>query len=140
MSEVLKSRHAFGSLKNVDSAIDQGLIDEYDILFLDGDTEPKIGWVDKNGALKLVEDKAQVVHVEELPTTDGDENVIYIYNNEGYIWNGTQCVSLSKSSDLTALEDQVTNLEEQMEGKVDATTVQSMIQEYSDSSTKVIEF
>ena len=140
MSEVLKSRHAFGSEANIDSALDQGLIDAYDILFLDGDTEPKIGWVDKDGVVRMVEDKAQVVRVEELPTTDGDENVVYIYDNECYIWNGTQCVSMSKSADLTTLEDQVAELETQMEAKVDAATVQNMIKEYSDAATEVIEF
>lgn len=140
MSENLKSRHAFGSLENIDSALDQGLIDAYDILFLDGNTEPKVGWVDKNGVVRLVEDKAQVVRVEELPATDGDVNVVYIYNNEGYIWNGTECVSLSKSADLTTLETQVTELETQLQGKVDADTVQNMIKEYSDAATEVIEF
>ena len=140
MSENLKSRHAFGSSGNIDSAIDQGLVDAYDILFLDGDTEPKVGWLDKNGVVRLVEDKKQVVHVNELPAADGDANVIYIYNNEGYIWNGTECVSLSKSSDLTTLENQVTNLETQMQEKVDATAVQNMIKEYSDSATEVVEF
>ena len=140
MSELLKSRHAFGSTENVGSALEKGTIDAYDILFLDGDTEPKIGWVDKNGVIRLVEEKAQVVHVEELPTADGDENVIYIYNNEGYIWDGTQCVALAKSADLTTLETQVTELETQMQTKVDAVEVQNMIKEYSDSTTEVIEF
>ena len=138
MSELLKSRHAFGSTQNIDSAMDQGLIDAYDILFLDGDSEPKIGWVDKNGVLRLVENKGQVVHVNQLPTTGGEENVIYIYNNEGYIWNGTECVSLSKSANLTTLENQVNALETQLQGKVDASTVQNMIQEYTE--TEVIEF
>ena len=42
----LKSKHAFGSEKNIQSALDKGLIDAYDILFLE---EGKIGWVDKDG-------------------------------------------------------------------------------------------
>lgn len=146
MSEALKSRHAFGSAKNIDNALSQGLVDAYDILFLDGDTEPKIGWIDKNGVLRLVECKTQVVRVEELPTSNGSENVVYIYNNECYIWDGNACVSMSKSADLTALETQVSNIENQMNNKIDANTVQSMVDTAVESavgeitSNEVIEF
>ena len=52
MAENLRSRHAFGSEANIGTAIENGLIDEYDILFLD---EKKIGWVDKNGNPVIVE-------------------------------------------------------------------------------------
>lgn len=136
-----KSRHAFGTLANVPSALESGAIDAYDILFLDGETEPKVGWVDKNGSFRLVQDKAQIVRVDELPTENGDENVVYIYNNECYVWNGTQCVSISKSADLTTLETQVSNIQTQMEDKVDAATVQSMINAaVDDSSSEVVEF
>lgn len=137
MAENLKSRHAFGAEANIDSALDQGLIDAYDILFLN---EGKIGWIDKDGNKVILEDKKQIVRVEELPIENGDEDVVYIYNNESYIWDGTQCISLSKSADLTSLETQVAELEEQMNTKVDATTVQNMIQKYSDSSSEVVEF
>lgn len=47
-----RSKHAFGSEVNVDAALAQGLIDAYDILFLD---EKKIGWIDKNGNKVIVE-------------------------------------------------------------------------------------
>lgn len=47
-----RSKHAFGSEANVDVALSQGLIDAYDILFLD---EKKIGWIDKNGNKVIVE-------------------------------------------------------------------------------------
>ena len=132
-----KARHAFGNSANIQSALDSGAIDAYDILFLDGDTEPKVGWIDKNGVIRLVQDKVQIVRVNELPTEDADENVVYIYNNEGYIWDGAQCVPMAKSADLTTLETQVTELTTKMEQKVDATTVQNMIEEYS---VEVIEF
>ena len=77
-----------------------------------------------------------------MPTENGDENVVYIYNNEGYIWNGTECVTLSKSADLTALETQVSNIETQMGSKVDAATVQSMIDTAVEDATsaEVVEF
>ena len=123
-----KARHAFGALENIDSALSAGTIDAYDILFVkDANGNPYVGWIDKNGNKVILEDKTQIVRVDELPTADGDENVVYIYNNEGYIWDGTQCVSLSKSADLTALESQVSTLGTQMESKVDASEVQTMV-------------
>lgn len=122
-----KARHAFGMLENIDTAISAGKIDAYDILFVkDANGNPYVGWIDKDGN-KVIVDKTQIVRVDELPTADGDENVVYIYNNEGYIWDGNQCVSLSKSADLTTLESQVSELETQMSGKVDESTVQTMI-------------
>ena len=135
-----RARHAFGNSANLDAALQSGAIDAYDILFLDGDTEPKIGWVDKNGVVRLVEDKIQIVRVDELPIADGDENVVYIYNNEGYTWDGTQCVSLAKSTDLTVLETQMSELVTQMGNKVDATTVQNMINEHYESTYEIVEF
>ena len=135
-----KARHAFGNSANLESALNSGAIDAYDILFLDGDSEPKIGWVDKNGVVRLVQDKVQIVRVEELPVADGDENVVYIYNNEGYVWDGTKCVSMSKVEYFTELETQVSELETKMNNKVDADTVQSMIEEYSESAIEIIEF
>lgn len=136
-----KARHAFGTLERVDDALSAGTIDAYDILFLkDADGNPYVGWIDKEGNKVILEDKTQIVRVDELPTADGDENVVYIYNNEGYIWNGTQCVSLSKSADLTALETQVSNLETQMETKVSSEEVQTMISTAMGEAYEIIEF
>lgn len=116
-----KARLAYGSLANIDSALAAGTIDAYDILFLkDGDTA-RIGWIDKDGQKVIVENGAKsLVHVDELPTSDGDSEVIYIYNNEAYIWDGEKCVSISKSADLSALEEQIAT-------KVDEATVDSKI-------------
>lgn len=126
----MKAKHAFGNSSSIEAAKQANKIDAFDILFLDGDTEPKIGWLDAQGNVCLVEDKVQVVRVEALPTADGDENVIYVYNNEGYIWDSvnSQCVPMSKSADLTTLENQVSNLTTQMEDKVDASAVETMIE------------
>lgn len=44
-----RAKHAFGSSQNLDTAIQSGKVDAYDILFLDGDTDPKVGWVTKDG-------------------------------------------------------------------------------------------
>ena len=123
----MKAKHAFGNSSGIESAKQANKINNFDILFLDGDTEPKVGWIDSKGITRIAQGKTQIVRVDELPATDGDGNVVYIYNNEGYIWDGTQCVSLSKSADLTALETQVSTLETQISGKVDAATVQTMV-------------
>lgn len=42
----LRSKHAFGSKENVNAALEQGLIDAYDVLFLD---EGEFGWINRNG-------------------------------------------------------------------------------------------
>lgn len=127
MANTNKARHAFGRSTDIEAAKQANKINEFDILFLDGDTEPKIGWLDSQGVARIVQGKVQVVRVDVLPTAEGDESVVYIYNNEGYIWNGTECVPMSKSADLTALETQVSDLETQMDNKVDASAVQEMV-------------
>ena len=95
-----QAKHAYGNSENLMDAISKGAIDAFDILLLDGDTDPKIGWLDKNGEVKIVKGGSQeIVRVDELPTSDGNANVIYIYNNECYIWNGEKCVPRSSSID-----------------------------------------
>lgn len=88
MSELLRSRHAFGSEANIDHALEQGLIDAYDILFL---KEGKIGWIDAEGNKVILEDKTGVVSVDELPET-GNSNTVYIYDSKFYFWNGVEFV------------------------------------------------
>ena len=139
----LKAKHAFGALERVDESIANGLIDSYDILFVkDANGNPYIGWVDKEGQKVILQDKVQIVRVDELPAADGDENVIYVYNNEGYIWDSvnSECVPMSKSADLTNLETQVSSLSTQMEEKVDAETVQTMINTTIESTNEIVEF
>ena len=64
-----KAKHAFGNLADVQAALDAGKIDAYDILFLDGDTDPKVGWIDKNGVFRLVDDNTDLSELEaELAT------------------------------------------------------------------------
>ena len=67
--ELLRSKHAFGSSANLDRVVSEGLVDAFDILFLDGDTDnPKIGWVDKNGNVVLVKDADVDTKIEESVT------------------------------------------------------------------------
>ena len=54
----MKAKHAFGSSSGLESAIQSGKVDSFDILFLDGDTDsPKIGWIDKNGNPVILKDE-----------------------------------------------------------------------------------
>ena len=126
----LRARHAFGNSSGIDAAIEANKIDAFDILFLDGDTDkPKVGWIDKNGNKVIVEDKEQIVRVAELPTENGDSNVLYVYNNLGYIWDEaqTKCVPVAEGADITELETKVTTLETEIAKKVDEQTVDNKI-------------
>lgn len=64
-----RAKHAFGNLADVQAALDAGKINAYDILFLDGDTEPKVGWIDKNGVFRLVENEADFSELEAVIAT-----------------------------------------------------------------------
>ena len=135
-----KTKHAFGNSENLEIAMQENKIDSYDILFLDGDTEPKIGWVDKNKIVRLVDtEKVVVVEGETMPET-GEAGKIYIHGENGYFWDGTKFVNLCKPTDVTALENQISNLGTQIEQKVDIETVQGMIEEYSENANAIIEF
>lgn len=139
-NELLRSKHAFGNSNNIDVALSSGAIDAFDILFLDGDTSPKIGWIDRNGNKVIVETgEDDVVRVEALPEY-GEDGKIYIFGEDGYFWNGTEFVNLCKPTDVSALETQVAGLETEMKTKVDAETVQAMIEEHSGSMIEVVEF
>ena len=45
----------------------------------DKNGSPYVGWIDKNGNKVIIEDKVQVIRVDELPVSNGDESVVYIY-------------------------------------------------------------
>ena len=135
MSEILKSKHAFGSEANVDSALASGKIDAYDILFL---SEGKIGWIDANGNKVILEDKVQVMMVDELPES-GEEGILYVVNSIGYTWNGTEFKPIAETTGLD---------ESEVDAKIEAanTTVLETAKSYTDtqiqevSAVKVVEF
>ena len=148
MSELLRSRHAFGSSEGISNAIDKKLVDAYDILFLDGDTDkPKIGWLDKNGKLVMVTDeKADLSGVEAglrevnaevdavgLRVDDLDSEVAKKASAE-------EVESLGNQVALKADATEVAELEAKVENKVDATVVESMIREAVAGAIEVVEF
>lgn len=115
-----KARHAFGSETNVDSALQAGTIDAFDILFLD---EKKIGWIDKNGQKVILEDAEQVSVVTTLPET-GEEGILYI------VVNATDSSSITASGSIWSNEQFVTVFDNSVTGGgVDEATVDSKIEE-----------
>lgn len=137
-----KAKHAFGTLERIDEALSIGKIDAYDILFVkDANGKPYVGWIDKDGNKVIVQEEEKIIVVEgnSLPEF-GEEGKVYIFNEDGYFWDGEKFVNLCKPTDLTGLESQVTKLESDITTKVDAKTVKSMIEEYSESMFEVVEF
>ncbi len=135
MATIDKSRHAFGKSVNLQSALDSGAVDAYDILFLDGDTDPKLGWVDASGVVRMVDtDCVVIVEGEDLPET-GEVGKVYIFADEGYFWNGTEFKPMAKSADLSALEAKI-------DSKVDTKTVETMIETAvaESSGFEIVEF
>ena len=61
-----EAKHAFGNSENLSKALENGSVDKFDILFLDGDTNPKIGWVDEKGEIKIAQGGS--VDSEEIDT------------------------------------------------------------------------
>ena len=65
-----KAKHAHGSRKNLENAIAQGVVNEYDVLFLSGEGESNaIGWISKTGEAIIIDPVAEVSKLEaELET------------------------------------------------------------------------
>lgn len=66
-----RSKHAFGKKENIDAAKEAGLVDEFDILFLEN---REIGWVDKNGNTVISTPRTQEDIVVNGVTGLGIEN------------------------------------------------------------------
>lgn len=102
MSE-LKSKHAFGSEANVSTAIQMGLIDEWDIIFFN---EGKLGWLDKNKNLTMLKIPESVKTVSKLPAR-GENDTVYICGSMLYFWTGTNFKSVMAESSGGISEDVV---------------------------------
>ena len=120
-----KAKHAFGNLADVQSALDAGKINAYDILFLDGDTEPKVGWIDRNGVFRLVENEADFSELEAMIATKANASDVEALES--------QIATKADASEVESLQAEVTT-------KVDSTTVQSMISEAGVGAIEVVEF
>lgn len=111
----MKAKHAFGNLADVEKALEIGKIDNYDILFLDGDTDnPKIGWIDKNGnPIILKDEKADLSEVE---------------------------ADVEALESAMAEKANASDVETALATKVTAEEVKTMIKESEDSLVEIVEF
>ena len=107
-----KAKHAFGNLADVQAALDDGKINAYDILFLDGDTDPKVGWIDKNGVFRLVENAADISEFEAALAEKA--NITDIEALE---------LAMANKANLEAF----TELETEVSNKIDAVAAEEMI-------------
>lgn len=67
-----KAKHAFGNSDSIEVAKQEKKIDSFDILFLDGDSDPKIGWIDKQGNTIIVPNKTDLSGVEAAISTKAE--------------------------------------------------------------------
>lgn len=129
----LKARHAYGKSTSVRTALDNNVIDAYDILLLDSDSSPKIGWVSKDGQSVVVSGVRQVAAVTTLPDNP-ETGVIYIVDGCAYFWDGVDFVELANNAAVVQLEKAVGL-------KVDEDTVDAKIEAAIKNVTiDVIEF
>ena len=65
-----RAKHAFGMLENIDTALSNGTIDSYDILFVkDANGKPYVGWIDKEGNKVICDDAAEFAELEAKMAT-----------------------------------------------------------------------
>lgn len=128
----MKAKHAFGNLSDVQKALSDGKIDAYDILFLDGDTEPKIGWIDRDGVFRLVQNEADFSELEEIIATKANASDVEALE-----------VEVSAKADAKKVEE----LETELATKVTADEVGTLVEEKVDekiaevnASYEVVEF
>ena len=127
-----KARHAFGSLEAVESALAAGKINAYDILFLDGDTEPKVGWIDRDGIFRLVDNEADLSAVEaELATKASVKEVEAL---ESKIASKADYAEV-ESKIGEAAQSTVDTAKAYTDGKVEAAINEHMVKKYEITST-----
>lgn len=120
----MKAKHAFGSLADVQKALDLGKIDNYDILFLDGDTEPKIGWIDAKGEFRLVKNEADFSELEEIISKKADAEEVE-----------TELSKKANVSDVeAAISEATTETKAYTDGKVEAAINEHMVKKFEITS------
>lgn len=128
----MKAKHAFGNLSDVEKAIQAGKIDKYDILFLDGDTEPKIGWIDANGVFRLVENAADFSELEAVIATKANASDVEAL--------GTELATKVSANEVDAKIDEaaveaIESAKAYTDGKVEAAISEHMVKKYEITST-----
>lgn len=112
----LKSRHAFGSEVNIESALASGAIDAYDILFLN---EGKLCWIDRNGNIVIPEfNEKEIIDVEVLPEV-GEPGKLFVCEGKLHLWNGEAFLpvvaDIEEEVIASKIEEAMSNLSAQYE-------------------------
>lgn len=126
-----RARHAFGNLADVEKALQAGKIDSYDILFLDGDTEPKIGWIDANGVFRLVENEADFSELEAIIATKA--NAADVEALEAEVATKANAEEVNAKIDEAAA-DTMESAKAYTDGKVEAAISEHMVKKYEITS------
>ena len=137
----MKARHAFGKSSSIEAAKQANKINEFDILFLDGDTDPKIGWLDAQGNTEIVSNKADLSGVEaELATKASVESVAALETEVATKASAEEVKSLGSQIASKADASEVAELGAEIANKVDVATVKTMISEAEVGVIEVVEF
>lgn len=105
---------AVGEYSKIQPAITAGTL-KYPAYVFVSDTN-QLAFVDKNNDIQLIvgENKKQVTRVEALPeVSDGDTEVLYIYQDIVYVFTGTEYkpMYVDHTADIETLQTSVENLE-----------------------------
>ena len=136
----MKAKHAFGSSSQVLEALKAGKIDAFDILFLDGDTEPKIGWIDAKGEFRLVKNEADFSELEAIIATKANIADVEALESELATKANADEVeaAISTKADSSEVEvkigqavtESVSEAKAYVDGKVDAAIAEHLTQKY----------
>lgn len=128
-----RAKHAFGSLADVQAALQAGKINAYDILFLDGDTEPKVGWVDKNGVFRLVKNEADIKELESQITEQFTEISGQFTEIETELAEKADAAEVNSKID-EAVADTMSATKAYTDGKVEAAISEHMVKKFEITS------
>lgn len=124
-----KAKHAFGQSANIETAKQANKINAFDILFLDGDTAPKVGWLDSQGNAVIVDHRPDLSKVE----AELEAEIATKANSEDVKTLESQVATKADASEVETLQTAIAT-------KVDAATVQTMINEAAVGVIEVVEF
>jgi hypothetical protein len=126
-----KARHAFGNSADVEAALSAGKIDAYDILFLDGDVDPKVGWIDAKGEFRLVKNETDFSEIEAEVSKKADIKDVEAL--EGQI--ATKADSTEVEAKISAAsQDTVASAKAYTDGKIEAAISEHMVKKYEITS------
>lgn len=129
-----RAKHAHGSRSNLNAALANKIVDEFDVLFLSGENEnPAIGWVDKNGTPILISPADEVsrleTQVEEVLATKA--NVAEV---EASLATKVDAAVVDEKIDQ-AVSSTVTTAKAYTDGKVEAALNEHLVKKYEISCT-----